>query len=157
MRQLTRHVRQSGHGRHLTSILAVPSTRFNIERASVNLSIKRTLHTLGPGHRYELARNLWHLSTQNPQSLQTRHKYLWVLYFIAPITRLPLELLPDIILIAIYAEIQSPLALMTVCRRWYNGVTCIWGSLDLRTSTSKDTITGRLEQNQLSLDIIIDT
>ena len=102
-----------------------------------------------PNYRPRLARHLW------PSS----HKYWWFIQIIAPITRLPPELLQQILLIIIDNDNanHSPLVLMQVSKFWYTIVTGIWASLKLGTTTPKNAITLKLERNQWLLDVLVDT
>jgi hypothetical protein len=101
-----------------------------------------------PDHRHTLARHLWH---------RTRQEYWWLIQIIVPITRLPPELLQQILLIIIDEASDSPLVLMLVCKHWYTIVTGIWASLNLGTTTPKDAVTAKLERNQWLLDVLVDT
>ena len=84
-----------------------------------------------------------------------RQDYRWLIWIISPITRLPPELLEEILLIII--ENDSPLASMQVCKNWYNSTTGIWAPLKLGTTTSKGAIKTKLEKGQWLLDVLIDT
>ena len=75
--------------------------------------------------------------------------------FIAPITRLPFELLQHPFLFIIDGASGPPLVLMLVCKHWHTIVTSIWGSLHLGTWTPKDPVTRKLERTHL--DILVDT
>ena len=86
-----------------------------------------------------------------------RQDYWWLMRIISPITRLPPELLEEILLIVIDNDNDSPLLLMQVCKNWYKSLTGIWVPLKLGTATSKDVIKRKLEGNQWLLDILIDT
>jgi hypothetical protein len=86
-----------------------------------------------------------------------RQDYWWLIQIITPITRLPLELLQQIVLIVIDDNNDSPLTLMRVCKYWNNIVTDIWGSLKLGKATSMYEITRILNRNQWLLDIVVDT
>jgi hypothetical protein len=83
--------------------------------------------------------------------------YCWLTQVITPIARLPPELLQHILLIIIDNSNDSPLALMRVCKYWYNTVTGIWASLKLGTATQKDAVIRKLERNQWLLDVLVDT
>jgi len=95
---------------------------------------------------HSLARGLWH----------TRHKYWWFIQIIAPITRLPTELLQQILLITIDEASHSPLPLMQVSKHWYIMVSSIWASLRLGATTPKSTIISKLERSQSLLDVLVD-
>jgi hypothetical protein len=85
-----------------------------------------------------------------------RHQYWWLIQIIAPIIRLPPELLQQIFLPIIEAN-NSPLVLMLVCKQWHTIITGIWASLKLGTTTPKDAVTRKLERNQWLLDVVVDT
>ena len=103
-------------------------------------------------HRYGVANALWH-----DCSPETRDEYSCLTHFIAPITRLPIELLHQIFLIIIEDTRGSPLALMLVCKQWQIIVTSIWASLNLGTTTPIDAVKSKLERGQSLLDIVVDT
>jgi hypothetical protein len=84
-------------------------------------------------------------------------EYWWLIQIITPITRLPPELLQQILLIVIDNANESPLVLMRVCKYWYKIVAGIWASLKLGTRTPKDVVTRKLERNQWLLDVVVDT
>ena len=94
-----------------------------------------------------LARDIW----------PSRHEFWWFIQIIAPITRLPPELLQQIFLININKASHSPLVLMQVCKLWYTIVTGVWASLNVGTTTAKNVITRKLERNQSLLDVLVDT
>ena len=104
-------------------------------------------------NRDGVARDLWHGS---PES---RDEYSCLIHFISPITRLPLELLHQILLIIIDDDETSgpPSVLMLVCKHWHTIVTSIWASLNLGTRTPIDAVKSKLEQSQWLLDIVVDT
>jgi hypothetical protein len=87
----------------------------------------------------------------------TSQEHWWFIQIIIPITRLPTELLHQILLIIIDDASHSPLVLMLVCRLWYTLVTGIWASLKLGTTTPKDVVTNKLERSQMFLDLLVDT
>ena len=101
-------------------------------------------------HRYGAARTLWH------RSRETRDEYSCLIDFIAPITRLPFELLRQIFLIIIDEATGPPLELMLICKHWHAIVTTIWASLNLGTRTPIKAVISKLERNQW-LDIVMDT
>lgn len=113
----------------------------------------------GPSYKgtlYTLLCDLWRYVIQSSKSPQTKRVYLRVLNFVAPITRLPPELLQQIFLIIIIDEAsKTSLSLMGVCRDWYDMVTSIWVSLILGATTSKEAVTNKLERNPWLLDILI--
>ena len=92
---------------------------------------------------------LWH------HSGETGDEYSCLIHFIAPITRLPFELLRQIFLIII--DGASGLPLLFVCTQWNAVVTSIWAPLYLQTITPLDVVTRKLERSQSLLDIRVDT
>ena len=104
------------------------------------------IYSIEPERRYHLVRDLWHYS-----------EHWWFIQTITPITRLPQELLHQILLIIVDNASDSPLVLMQVSKHWYTVVTSIWASLKLGTTTSKDAVTRKLEMNQSFLDVVVDT
>ena len=102
-------------------------------------------------NRYGVANDLWHCSPEK------RDEYSCIIHFIAPITRLPFELLHHIFLIIIDETHGQPPALMLVCKDWHVIVTSIWASLNLGTTTSIDAVTSKLERSKWLLDIAVDT
>ena len=109
------------------------------------------LDILTSHHRYGVARRLWN------HSPESRDEYISIIHLIAPIHRLPFELLQEILLIVIDEESSPPSALVLVCKQWHDMVTTIWGSLNLGTRTPLDAVTSKLERNQWLLDIVVDT
>ena len=81
--------------------------------------------------------------------------------FLAPIRRLPVEILTEIFLLSINRHLHSPLGLIHVCRRWRAIVLTtprIWLNLRLCTWTKADKIRLALERTGASpLDVEIDT
>jgi len=112
--------------------------------------LKDIIYSIEPDHRHILAYYLYHRS-------HTTQQYWWLIQIITPITRLPPELLYQILLLIIDEASDSPLALMLVCKHWYDVVTGIWASLKLGTTTPKDAVTTKLRRNQLVLDVLVDT
>ena len=106
---------------------------------------------------YTLLCDLRQYVMPSSKSPQTKHVYLRVLRFIAPITRLPPELLQQIFFIIIDDVTQTSLSLMAVCRDWHDMVTSIWVSLILGATTSREAVTNKLERNPWLLDILIST
>ena len=100
---------------------------------------------------YGIAHDLW------DRSPGTRDDYSCIIQFIAPITRLPLELLHQILLIIINERSGPPSVLMLVCKHWHAIVTTIWASLNLGTRTPIDVVTKMLRRNQWFLDVVVDT
>ena len=109
-------------------------------------TIKEIIYSIEPSHRHGLARSIWRHS-----------EHWWLIQIIAPITRLPPELLHQIFLINIDEASDSPLALMQVSQHWYNIVVGIWASLRLGITTPKEAVTRKLERNQWFLDVLVDT
>ena len=105
------------------------------------------IYSIEPNSRHRLARLLW----------PSCHKYWWFIQIIAPITRLPQELLQQILLIIVDNASDSPFVLMRVSKLWYTTVTSFWASLKLGTTTPKNAITNKLERNQWFLDVSVDT
>ena len=141
----------------LESILALPQRYFNTNNELANSRIKDILYTLKSEDRDELAYNLLFYATQNDQSPQTKHEYLSVLHFLAPITQLPSELLEQIFLLIINDATQPSSPLMVVCRKWHGHMSSLWASLNLGTRTAMDAFTRKLERNPRLLDIVVDT
>jgi len=106
--------------------------------------LKDIIYAINPDHRAPLLHS-------------SKQKYWWLIQILVPISRLPLELLEQILVIIIDEASNSPLVLMLVCRRWYTIVTGIWASLELRTSTPKAAVTSKLQRNQWHLDVSVDT
>ena len=81
--------------------------------------------------------------------------------FLAPIRRLPVELLAEIFIISISFHAQSRLELMRVCRSWRAVVLTmprIWSNIRLCTWTKTDKVDFILERTGVSpLDVEIDT
>ena len=73
------------------------------------------LYSIELEYRRRLACDLWH----HPE-------HWWLIQIIVPITRLPPELLHQILLIIIDNPSDSPLVLMRVSKLWYAIVTGIW-------------------------------
>jgi hypothetical protein len=81
--------------------------------------------------------------------------------FLAPIRRLPVEMLAEIFVLAISCHSHAPLNLMRVCRSWRAVVLTIpriWSNLRLCTWTKHDKVAFILERTGVSpLDVEIDT
>ena len=108
-------------------------------------ALRDVIHSID--HKYRmLVHRLWHT-----------HKYLCFTQIIAPVTRLPPELLQQIFLFIIDETGHSPLLLMQVSKLWYTIVTGIWASLRLGATTPKNAITSKLAKNQWLLDVLVDT
>ena len=108
--------------------------------------LRSIIYSIGPYQRDRLAHDLWRLP-----------KHWWLIQIIAPITRLPQELIHQILLIAIDNASDSHLVLMRVSKHWYTIVTGIWASLRLGTTTPRDIVTRKLERGQWVLDVVIHT
>ena len=104
------------------------------------------IYSIKPEHHHRLARYLWHYS-----------EYWWLIQIIVPITRLPQDLLQQILIIVIDNARHLPFVLMRVSKHWHSIVTGIWASLKLGTTTPSDAVTRNLERNQWLLDVVIDT
>ena len=117
------------------------------EEALADSELMNIIYSIKPENRL-FTRDLWRHS-----------KHWWFIQIIAPITRLPQELLQQVLLIIIddINAGDSPLALMRVSKRWYTIVTGIWASLNLGTTTPRDAVTRKLERNQWLLDVVVDT
>jgi DNA polymerase IIIc chi subunit len=123
--------------------------RYDEVFADSNLRV--IISSIDPAYHSTLARDLWRRSN-------TRQAYWWFIQLIAPITRLPTELLQQILLIIIDEQPSGPpLVLMLVSKYWYTTVTGIWASLTLGTTTPEDAVTSKLERNQWLLDVLVDT
>jgi hypothetical protein len=123
---------------------------FRYDEVLVDSKLKEIIYSMRHRHRLLLPHHLWRPS-------HTLQEHWWLIQILVPITRLPPELLQQILLIAIDRASTSPLALMLVCKYWYNIITDIWASLELGTRTPKDAVTSKLERNQCFLDISVDT
>ena len=104
------------------------------------------IKSITPKTRHDLARIAWRES-----------KRWWFIQIIAPITRLPQELLQQVLLILIDNASHSPSVLMRVSKYWYNIVAGIWALLNLGTRTPRNAVTRKLERNQWLLDVVVDT
>jgi len=138
--------------RVLQPMVSVPQNQpFDLAAVLADSSIMEILNSIESYKRYGFARVLW------LQSPQTKHDYSWLFHIIIPITRLPLELLQQILLIVIDEVSDPPSALMHVCKHWHVVVTGIWATLKLGPKTTKDDVIRKLERNQSVLDIFVDT
>jgi len=136
----------------LRPFAAVPHNQpLDLDAVSADSDIMEIINSIEPLDRRRLARNLW------LHSPQTKHEYSWLFHLFTPITRLPLELLQQILLILIDEVSGPPLMLMHVCKYWHAVVTGIWASLKLGMRTTKDDVIQKLEKNQWLLDIFVDT
>ena len=102
-------------------------------------------------HHDGIAHHLWHNSPEG------RDEYSCIINFIAPITRLPFELLQQIFLIIIDQASSPPPVLTLVCNNWHAIVTSTWVSLKLGTRTPMDVIARKLKGNSWLLDVVVDT
>jgi len=140
------------HTRVLRPFAAVPQNQpFDFDAVLADSDIMEIINSIESRDRYNLARVLWR------HSPQTKHEHSWLFHFITPITRLPPELLQQILLIVIDEVSGPPSMLMHVCKYWHVVVTGIWASLRLGTRTTKDDVIRKLERNQWLLDIFVDT
>ena len=114
--------------------------------ALADSELMKIIHSIEPKYHRGLARVLWRHS-----------QHRWFIQIIAPITRLPQELLEQILLILISKVIGSHLISMRVSKLWYTIVNGIWASLNLGTRTPRDDVTRKLERNQWLLDVVVDT
>ena len=112
--------------------------------------LKDIIYSLKPDHRQRLVH---HLCSRSHNITE----YWWLVQIIAPVTRLPREVLHQTLHILIDNASQSPLVLMRVCKHWYLQVASIWGSLKLGTRTPIDAIQVTLERRQWLLDVLFDT
>ena len=112
-----------------------------------DLKLTDIIYSIEPNSRLHLAHELW----------PSCHKYRWFFQIIAPITRLPPELLHQILLVIVDNASDPPFVLMQVSKFWYTIVTGIWASLKLGTTTPRNAITSKLERNQWFLDVSVDT
>ena len=106
------------------------------------------IYSIEPKYLHCLTRALWR-----------RPQHWWLVQIIAPITRLPQELVHHVLLIIIdnINASDSPSVLIRVSKLWYTIVTGIWASLKLGTITPRDAATRKLERNPWFLDVMIDT
>ena len=69
---------------------------------------------------------------------------------VAPISRAPLEIQEEILLLAIQANSQSPVDLMLVCRPWRNlilNMSRLWSSLKVGAWTAQEAVTSKVERS----------
>ena len=120
--------------------VVVPQNQpFDLDAVLADSDIMHIINSIESYHRFQLARVLWLYSSQ------TKHKYSWLFHFITPITRLPPELLQQILLIVIDEVSDSPSVLVHVCKHWHSIVTGFWASLKLGTKTTNDHVIRKLE------------
>jgi hypothetical protein len=110
-----------------------------------DLNLKDIIYSIKPDYRQALTRYLW----QHPH-------HWWLTQIFVPITRLPQELLHQILFFVIDNASNSPVALMLVCELWHTTVTGIWASLNLGARTPKYAVTSKLERKQWFLDVSVD-
>ena len=123
---------------------------FSYDEVLVDSTLAEIIYSIQLDNRQRLAQEMSHRS----YALQ---EYQWFIQIITPITRLPPELLHQILLIVIDDANHSPSVLMRVSKLWYTIVTSVWASLRLGTTTPKDVVTNMLERNQWFLDVSVDT
>ena len=123
---------------------------FRYDEVLADSKLVDIIYSIKPYQRQRLAREL----SKHSYTLQ---KYWWFIQIVVPITRLPLELLHQILLIIIDEASHPPSVLMRVCKLWYTIATGIWAPLKLGTTTPKDVVTSTLERNQWFLDVSVDT
>jgi len=123
---------------------------FTYSEVLADSKLKDIIYSIDPDNRRRLADDLW-------SSSHRLQNDWWFIQIIAPITRLPPELLQQIFVVIIDETSNTPLALMQVCKNWYTIVTGIWASLRLGTRTPKHAIMSKLERNQWLLDVVVDT
>ena len=146
---LAKHVRASvlvvEWAQALAGLVEAPLVTY--DKIVANSKLMDIIYSIEPDHRLHFAYHLW----------PHRQNYWWLIQILAPITRLPQELLHQIFLIIIDEAGDSPFVVMRVSKLWYNTVTGIWASLKLGTMTPKDAVTKKLERNQWFLDVVVDT
>jgi len=123
---------------------------FTYDEVLSDSKLKHIIYSIKPDNRRRLARDIC-LHTHTIQ------EYWWLIQIIAPITRLPSELLQQILIIIIDQASSSPLALMLVCKHWCNVVTSLWAPLKLGASTPKDAVISKLERHPWLVDVLVDT
>ena len=123
---------------------------FTYGEISADSEVMDIIDSIKPDQRHQFTHDVWQYSP----SLQ---EVWWLIQIVAPITRLPSELLQQILLLIIDDASDSPLVLMQVSKHWYTIVTGIWASLKLGTTTPKSVVTRKLERNQWLLDVLVDT
>ena len=142
-----------------------------IQRLQIQKAISqhgRKLSRLQAHKRVELATALqqefrfcasWFKIKHDDRSLQTlQHQYKQVRDFVTPIYRLPIEVLTEVFTID-FANNQSPIRFMLVCRDWYrivDGMASMWQSLKLGTWTALDRVE-RFLQKVWWMNVVIHT
>ena len=109
---------------------------FRYDEILADSELKHIIYSIKPYHRQRLARELSHRS-------YTLQEYRWFIQIVKPITRLPPELLHQILLILIDDTSYSPSVLMRVCKLWYTITTGIWAPLKLGTTTPTGLVTNK--------------
>jgi len=138
--------------RALQPMVPVPQNQpFDLATVLADSGLMEIINSIESYKRSDLVRVLW---LHSPQ--KTKHEYSWLFHIFTPVTRLPLELLQQILLIVI-DEVSDPSALVHVCKLRHVVVTGIWTSLKLGPKTTKDDVIQKLERNQSFLDIFVDT
>jgi hypothetical protein len=120
------------------------------EEILADSKLKDIIYSIKPDNRHKHAHRLWRRSQD----------FWWLIQIITPITRLPSELLQQILLVVIDNASDDdasnlPSVLMFVCKHWYTIINRLWASVNLGTTTPKDAITSKL--NQWHLDLSVDT
>ena len=121
----------------IVPIVAVPQNQqpIDVDAVLADSDIMEIINSIG-FHRFARVLRL--------HAPQTKHEHSWLSPIIAPITRLPLELLQQILLIVIDEVSDPPSVLMYVCKYWHVVVTGIWASLPGMTSYGSWKGTSRL-------------
>ena len=127
-------------------VLAMAESMVTYGEISADSELMGIIYSIEFYLRRGFARDLWRHS-----------EHWWFIQLIAPITRLPQEMLHQILLIAIDNASDSHLVLMRVSKHWYTIVTGIWASLKLGTTTPRDAVTTKLERGQWVLDVVVHT
>jgi len=131
----------------ISLVLPHLSHRPTYDEVLADLKIKDILDSIIPEYSHELSHHLWRHS-----------EHFWLIQIIAPVTRLPPELLYSILNTIIDDDASGPpVRLMLVCKHWYTIVAGIWASFKLGTRTPRDTVARKLERNPWLLDIVVDT
>ena len=86
---------------------------FTYGEALVDSKLVGIIYSIKPDQRYQFTHELWQLYKED----------WWLIQIIIPITRLPLELLQQILLIITDKASHSPLVLMRVSKHWYTIIT----------------------------------
>ena len=111
--------------------------------------LKHSIYSINPDPPRTPAYNLWRSHTLQAD--------WWCIQIIAPITRLPSDLLRHLLFISIDNASDPPLMLMLVCKQWHAIITAICVSLKLGTTTPERAVTSKLERHQQLLDVSVDT